>query len=128
MSVPRRERRAAREGFSLLEVLIAGVILAAAMVVLLGSVSQSLSSGTEAGRHDEARQLAADQLNRAAAGDVPAPAAGVREVGGDTYTWRLDRGSAAPGETIRCEVIWHHRGDERRISLERLAPPPGAGP
>ncbi|MFW6133454.1 MAG: prepilin-type N-terminal cleavage/methylation domain-containing protein, partial [Planctomycetota bacterium] len=79
---PRRPRRA----FSLLEVLVASVILGGALVVILGSISSSLSAGTRAERLDAAHAIAGNRLRLAAAGAAGTlPAEGDEELSGVTY-------------------------------------------
>ncbi|MBS3734630.1 MAG: type II secretion system protein [Phycisphaerae bacterium] len=121
----------ARAGFSLLEVLVAAVILGGALVVILGSISGSLLAEGRAARLEGAYTVADDALNRAAAGAVGAlPADRRRDLGGVTYQWRVERVTGADGEMLRCVVTWRQRNRRRRITLQRLAPPQdeGVGP
>ena len=124
---PCARRRAAR-GFTLLEALLAGVILAAALSVILESLSLSSASAGRVLRESAARRIAGDRLHRFSAGEFdPRDASGRIDLDGTTYSWRIDRPRDENGlRRAACDVWWTDRGARVDLSVERLIAP-GAG-
>lgn len=94
-------------GFSLLEVMVAFVVLAVALGLLLGMLSRGLKQVTQAGNETEASLHAQSLLD--ALGTLEPLQAGVREgeFAGGRYHWRLDVAAAedpAPPQLTEAEL------------------------
>ncbi len=92
-------RGGGRDGFTLLEVMIAVAVIAIAMVAVLGSQARSLGRAGQTSFDYLAPLLAANKLGELRAGLVPA-AAGEGDFAPDRadFRWRLQVGEAfAPG-------------------------------
>jgi len=117
--------------FSLLEMVVASVILAAGLVVVLESVSSGLEASGRTDREAIAHRIAADRLNRAAAGESPdLGAEHSLSRRGTEYRWHVEEiaSSGGPGgRALRCTVQWRARNERRRVVLERRVPA-GLGP
>ena len=121
---PRRAGLPGRAGFSLLEMLGASVVLAVGLVIVTESVSSGLTASTRVDRQLFAGQLAADRLNRAAAGEYSAlPQEGKNPLGGVEYHWRLQEGRHEGGlRSVLCSVRWTSRGRQQIVTLDRQLP------
>jgi len=109
--------------FSLLELVVASVILAAGLVVVLESVSSGIEASGRTDREAIAHWMAADRLNRAAVGESSDLSAEHTErMRGTEYRWRVEEltsGGGANGRTLRCTVQWRVRDERREVVLER---------
>ena len=124
---PARTKRKA--GFSLLEMLVASAVLAVGLVIVTESISSGLTVSTGVDRELFARQLAADRLNRAAAGEyAPLPRAGRVSSGGVQYYWRVQAGGQQRGlRSALCVIRWTTRGRRQTVTLSRQLPPSQEG-
>ncbi|HEX3175779.1 MAG TPA: prepilin-type N-terminal cleavage/methylation domain-containing protein [Methylomirabilota bacterium] len=128
-----RASRAARGGFTLLEVLVALAILSLAVVVCIQSFAGGLRLLKLSGEHQEA-MLIADQKAR----EITSPTTGGTESGTDgAYTWEREvKIVATPdldfeGRTTKWRV-WEvdvrvRWGDRRQVSLATLRTVAGDG-
>jgi len=109
--------------------LVAAVVLAVGLVIVTGSISAGATAATRSERRLLARQIAADRLNRAAAGEYPAlPAEGQTAVAGVSYRWRVTEADSDGGlVTVICDVHWRARGRERKLMLSRVVHVPVGG-
>jgi general secretion pathway protein I len=135
-------------GFTLLEMLVATLIMGIAVVGLLSNISTSLNTAGRLTDHDRAAMLARQKMNELLL-DTRLPKLTVIQgkfdpasLGGLEGGWRAQLTTfemppqAAPGTAIleRLELeIWWMRGDNRRsLTLEGYRPsviaPAGAGP
>ena len=110
-----------RAGFSLLEMLVASAVLAVGLVIVTESISAGLTASTSVDRLFHAGQLAADRLNRAAAGEYATlPHEGKRRFEGVEYRWRLEEGDSQGGlRLVLCNVQWTSRGRRHMVTLGR---------
>jgi len=119
-------------GFSLLEILVAAVVLSAALVIVLDSISSGQSASRRLGRKTAAQDLAADMLARAASGEsAHLGREGRTRLDGTEYEWRIEQKPAQAGLLrLRCTVRWRVRGDPLAVRAERLvtAAADGASP
>lgn len=107
-------------GFSLLEVLVATVILATGIAIVTGALATNQVTGARARRQSTAYDLAADVLDRAAAGELKDRTEGERTEGPVAFGWRLEWvADDAPLRRLRCVVSWADRGADRQVALER---------
>jgi type II secretion system protein I len=128
-----RRARAARGGFTLLEVLVALAILSLAVVVCIQAFAGGLRLLKLSGEHQEA-MLIADQKAR----EITSPTSGGVETGTDgPYTWEREvKIVATPdldveGRTVKWRV-WEvdvrvRWGDHRQVSLATLRTVAGDG-
>lgn len=135
-------------GFTLLEMLVATLIMGIAVVGLLSNISTSLNTAGRLTDHDRAALLARQKMNELLL-DTRLPKLTVIQgkfapasLGGLEGGWQAQLSTfemppqAVPGTTIleRLELeIWWMRGDKRRsLTLEgyrpSVIPPAGAGP
>lgn len=121
---PRRAGLPGRAGFSLLEMLVASVVLAVGLVIVTETISSGLGASTRVERELLAGRLAADRLNRAAAGEYSAlPQEGKSRFGGVEYRWRLQEGRHEGGlRSLLCSVRWTSRGRQQIVTLDRQLP------
>ncbi len=126
----RRARPRARAGFSLLELLVAAVVLAVGLVIVTESLSSGLTASAGVDRRLFAGQLAADRLSRAAAGEYPSfPQEGQSRQGGVEYHWELREGQRQGVlRSVLCSVAWVSRGRREMLTLSRELPPEPEGP
>jgi prepilin-type N-terminal cleavage/methylation domain-containing protein len=112
-----------RKGFTLMEVLLAAVILAVGLTAALESLRYGLSACRRAARKAHGHALGAEILNRATTGEIRSlPASDDRRIGGVVYTWRVRRGEQAEDiAQVVCEVKWAARGAADSLTLERWA-------
>jgi type II secretory pathway pseudopilin PulG len=108
--------------FSLLELLVASVILAAGLVVVLQGISLGVRSSASSGTKATAYRLADDRLHRAAVGELAGGDSGQYHAdGGSPLEWRLESGAYDRGcRRLRCVVTWRATGRERQVELSRL--------
>ena len=120
---PRRRRRSS--GFSLLEVLVAGVVLTVGVVLVMEGIAGGLAASWRISSRSEAQNLAAELLDRAAAGEIdPLPVSEDRRRGSVVYKCRLERsGQADAVDTIVCRLQWRSGGRTESLVLRRLARP-----
>ena len=115
-------------GFTLLEVLVASVVLTLGLILTLQSITAGLAAAGRTARLAEARAVAADMLNRAAAGAEPIPASGDETRGVIVYSWRLAWDSQiAHARQAVCRVEWDYRRRRQSLSLSRLIAPDRQG-
>jgi general secretion pathway protein I len=145
-------RRRSR-GFTLLEVMVAFVILAVALGLLLGMLSRGLKQVTQAGNETEAALYAQSLLDAVGTLEAIEPGARAGEFDGGRYRWRLQveeapdpappppppEGEPQPNPGLGApvlyrvvlEVEWGARTPQQRLrySTLRLRAPanPGAG-
>ena len=110
-----------RGGFTLLELLLASVVLAAGLAIVVDGISVGTHASQRTRRQAAALHLAADRLAITAA-DAAGPDAGQDFRCGMLYDWTIDRrGHADPRlEVLVCEVRWTARGRDRTVSLQRV--------
>jgi prepilin-type N-terminal cleavage/methylation domain-containing protein len=115
--------------FSLLEMLVASVVLATGAVIAMQCIVGSVATSNELGRRAHAQRLAAAQLARVAGGDLKSlPAIGEVEQGGTTFEWRVDKQPRTSGVAqLTCQVQWPRRQSTRRFELQRLVIDSGGG-
>jgi general secretion pathway protein I len=128
MTAPARAAASAQGGFSLIEVLVAFVIMAMALVVLDQAIGGSTRGVAEAERHATASLLAQSLLARYSS----LPPGGIREQGRETngLEWTLESRpyrhdiADAPWnlQQISAVVHWVDRRQERRLQLTSLLP------
>jgi len=121
---PSASRRRRGRGFSLLEMLLAAAVLAAALLIVMESISFALTAAARMDRDQIAYRIAADRLERAAAGEYPSlPAEGQSGLAGAEYRWRVQAGPEADGlRPLRCIVRWESLGRGRTVMLSRHLP------
>lgn len=119
-----------RRGFTLLEMLVASVVLATGAVVAMQCITASVAASVDLGYRSQAQRLAASQLARASAGDLPTlPATGQEQRGAITYDWRVEQRSVATGlRQLTCSVQWTRGEKTQRFQLQRLAAQRGNAP
>lgn len=128
-----------RSGFSLLEVLVATLIMGIAVTTLLVGLSQSVRNAARLTQHDRAAILARHKMNELLlnpqlplAGSMEGPFDGL-ESQGETSGWRAvtrpfeAQPNAGPGSVIlqevALEVWWKPQfGDRRTLRLEAYRP------
>jgi len=112
-----------RTAFSLLEVLVATVILAAGIAIVAGALATNQVTAARAGRQVAAYDLAADLLDRAAAGELADRTEGEEHAAATVFRWRLEESDDDALRTLRCVVGWSDRGTEREVAMERSVLP-----
>ena len=110
-------------GFSLLETLVAALVLAAGLAVIIGCFAQQLSAISDARDYRNALRLAQRQLDLAAIRPGQKRQSGSGQ-GRDQFTglfWKLDwLPQQRPGLNVAvCKVSWQARGNRREVSLKR---------
>jgi general secretion pathway protein I len=121
--------RAPGEGFTLVEVLVALVILALALGSCFGVLSAGTAQAERAGREQAALSLGQSTLERVGS-DIPLSAGSVAGTTQDGYAWAVSiapRGNAdgrLPGTFIGFDttitVSWQERGAQRSLSIQTL--------
>ena len=122
--------RSVAGAFTLLEVILATVILVTALSVVIESLSMSLQSASETYRRQYAQDLAADKLARACAGEMTAlPSEGQQEHQGRGYQWHVERASDVGDrpQRIACKVLWRGRGQSHTVVVQRCVLTRGQG-
>jgi len=108
-------------GFTLLEVLIAAVVLTTGLLLAFQGVTAGAAASRRSARRAAARSLAADILTLAAADAAAVPSSGSDRREGVEYAWRLAWDTASPtASKAVCRVEWIDRGDTHSVSLSRL--------
>lgn len=117
-------------GFTLLEVLIAAVVLTAGLLLALEGITAGVAASTRSARRATGGDVAADILTLAAADVVAVPSAGAEDRDGSQYTWDLQWDSAlGDASQATCRVEWIYRGRTHSTSLSRLmVTPPVVSP
>ena len=114
---------AARQAFTLVEVLVAMTIFAVGIVATVSGFSQSLKAGSAAGKLDRASALAQRELTKAIT-----DYSGSGQAGAGTYeqfTWRLSVADRQQGLVMASiEVKWRQQGAERTFILSQVFIPP----
>ncbi len=115
-------------GFTLMEALVASVVLATGLLLVLQAITSSVGASGRVSSQVEAHALAADQLAQAVAGALPAlPAEGIEQRGPVLYEWRVERiGTEGRLDRLRAEVRWSRQGQDHAITLHRRALAEGA--
>lgn len=120
-----------RNGFTLVEALVAFSILAVSAVAIYSAVGTSVVGLARSGRVDEATLIAQSQLAQWVAARA-LPAAGQGQVEGTPYRWRLDLvpdGAPEPPDTalaplraqrIRLSLEWDENSRRRAVVLEHI--------
>ena len=132
-STPRRE-----QGFTLLEVMVATVILAVAVVGLVSAISGSLRNAARLTAYDRAVQLAQQRMNELLLDDrlpratVVEGAFDPQQTGGIPAGWRarvsLTEKPPVPGpgqvgiDRVELEVWWMSGAQRRTFNLEAYKP------
>ena len=132
-------KRTKRSGFSLLEVLVATLIMGIAVTTLLVGLSQSVRNAGRLAEHDRATMLARNKMNELLL-NPQLPLAGAVEGSfegpeptGETSGWRAvtrpfeAQPNAGPGSVILQEValeVWWkpQYGDRRTLRVEAYRP------
>lgn len=109
---------------TLLEVMIASVVLAGAIAVILQCLSHHLSSATRSLHQSHAHRIATNKLNAATGGATRTfPSQGKENHKGVFYRWQVSRQSETEQTSqIVCQVNWKHRRKEHELTLQRLVP------
>lgn len=115
--------RTAQDGFTLLEILVAVMILAVGIVGALGVFTLSLRVGTQASRLDRAAEIAQRAL--ALASSEPGLAAGQTGTEG-AYTWQTNQADLPEGLiAVSVAVKWSQRGKPQTFTLSEIIRPDG---
>ncbi len=116
-----RRRARPRGAFTLIEVLIAAVVLTVGLAIALQSIGSALSASARTARRAGATALAADRLAIAAAADAATPDGGeTRE--GVTYRWEVETVAQGDGvDELTCTVTWRDAHGGGEVSLARRA-------
>jgi len=115
-------------GFTLLEALVAAVVLTVGLILALEGITAGLAASNRVSRRAAGIAVASEMLNRSAAGAVAVPSSGDASRDGAVYTWQVDW-DAAPAAIpkLACRVEWTHRGRTHSIALSRLIARPQSG-
>ncbi len=111
-----------RKGFSLVEVLIAMVILAIALLALAGVVVSTTMLMAHTIDKENAVNLGAEKLETLEA-DYDGIVDSADVVGKFTRTWSVD--SETGGKTVNMTVQWNGILGSREVTLERFVADPG---
>ena len=116
-----------RDGFSLLEVAVATLLLGLAAVGILGTTSESIAAIQSAREYERAAALARSKMNELLARGWPVRQEGLSGSLGDSSGWQaavsvVDKfGTDAAGRElvrIRLEVWWRSASERKSIVLE----------
>lgn len=113
--------RRAPEGFTLLEILVAVMILSVGIVGALGVFTLSLRTGTQASRLGRATEIAQRELALASA----APGAAMGQTGSQgAYTWQTKQVDLPEGLiALSVAVKWSRRGRPQTFALSQIITP-----
>lgn len=125
-----------RAGFSLLEVLVATLIMGIAVTTLLVGLSQSVRNASRLAEHDRAAMLARNKMNELLL-DTTLPFTGTVQGEFDAGTgWRAETRpfemppNAGPGmiilQEVALELWWQPRGADRRTLKSKAIAQPGS--
>jgi prepilin-type N-terminal cleavage/methylation domain-containing protein len=110
------ERRHQEDGFSLVELMVALVILTIGLLPLAFVQTRAQQDVFDSGRYTEALTIAQLQMEEAKAmgfGAAPTDTGAV-----DNYTWIRDVQNVDTGlDQITVSVTWNERGDPRTVRL-----------
>lgn len=116
-----------RDGFSLLEVAVATLLLGLAAVGILGATRESMTAIQAAREHERAAALAGSKMNELLARGALVPGAALSGSLGDATGWEAalsvvdEFGTDAAGRKlirIRLEVWWRSGSERKSIDLE----------
>lgn len=104
------------EGFSLVELMVALVILTIGLLPLAFVQTRAQQDVFDSGRHTEALTIATLQMEEAKSLGFGVAATDTGQV--DTYTWTRDVQNISFGlDQITVNVSWNERGDDRNVRL-----------
>ena len=116
-----------RDGFSLLELAVATLLLGLAAVGILGTTSESMAAIQAAREYERAAALARSKMNELLAQGAPVPREALSGSLGDATGWEAafsvvdEFGTDAAGRKlirIRLEVWWRSGSERKSIALE----------
>jgi prepilin-type N-terminal cleavage/methylation domain-containing protein len=123
-----------RRAFTLIEALIAILVVSLVATVALGGISSALSATSRLRHQERGLELAADKLERLVATEAwrSSPSSGRFEpadfgAGSEAYRWQLRSSSRYDGrvQTLDLEVLWND--DRDSLALSTLVPADGFG-
>ncbi len=122
--------RRSRRGFALMDVLVAGVVLGAALVTLVGLVSRSLASQARSERLSSAAMLADETLGTILVEGVESyrqyrPLQGAFEAPFQAFRYEIEFNTPAPGEAygVSVSILWEDGSRDASVVVEtRIAP------
>ena len=112
-----------REGFSLLEIVLATVVLGTALVIVAEGINQGLWAASWTAQQQVAHRLASESLARVRAQPAAAlPTEGTEDIGQVTYRWRVESMGAGPAGSTRVvsTVTWTRRNETVQLRLDGL--------
>ncbi len=117
-------KRIGNRAFTLLEVLVAGVVLTLGVILVLQGITGAMAASGRISRREQAQALAGDLLDRAGVGEIIASEIGVEVRAGVEYSWRMaDAALDPPLIRMTCTVRWPKSGKRRSVQLERIVAP-----
>ena len=110
-----------QDGFTLLEILVAMMILSVGIVGALRVFTLSLRTGTQASRLGRATEIAQRELALISA----APGAAMGQTGSEgAYTWQTKQVDLPEGLVgVSVAVKWSQRGKPQTFALSQIATP-----
>ena len=111
-------RRCPRQGFTLLEILVAMTVLSVGIVGVLGTFTLSLRTGLQASRIGQATEIAQRQMELASAGlDAALDQTGSK----GAYTWQMKQTDLPEGlKVVSVAVNWLERGRTQTFTLSQI--------
>ena len=114
--------RSKYSGFSLIEILVAGVLLATGSVLIIQSITSSIAAASHVHQHADAIRTAENQLVLFANGHQSS-IQGTETTNRFTYDWTITTKSDSLNITrATCTVRWINRTRSYKFTLERLLP------